>query len=359
MWRRVWLLVGLLLAVSLSCSLWPGSKASEDADEPGVAVTVESEEQNEAPVDGGSEAEDEPEDGFSFDEASLDSLSSYQATMAWRVEKEDGTVESFSFEQAATREPPAKHMTMVSDDETVELIQIGGDTWMRLGEEWIATSSDEVSADDFGEVLHTGDAWVSGLGDDAYGYVGKETVNGLQTRHYRADDAEDWGMFLGLYGGEGQPKKGVADLWVADEPDIPDVVVRLVVEVEFEADDATGKMFLTQDTTDINVPITIEPPADVAVGGLPEGIPMYPDATEVTKFGTMTSFSAADDVATVNAFYEDALSAAGWEVEGEPTEMEDTVMSTWAKDGQTLTLMISSEDDGASSSVVVMLEGGE
>ncbi len=34
-------------------------------------------------------------------------------------------------------------------------------------------------------------------------------------------------------------------------------------------------------------------------------------------------------------------------------------MSTWAKDGQTLTLMISSEDDGASSSVVVMLEGGE
>jgi hypothetical protein len=300
-----------------------------------------------------------PEDALSLDEDSLDQLSSYRAKMAWSVEKEDGSVESFSTEQAATREPAAKHTTMVSNGETVEMIQIGGDTWMRFGDEWMRSSSDDATVGDFGDALQTSDGWVAGLDDDEYDYLGKETINGVQTRHYRAERSDQWGMFFGMLGADGEAESGVADVWIADESDLPRFVVRSTIEVQGEIDGLPATMTLSQDVSDINEPFVIAPPEDVALGGLPEGVPMYPDATDVTQFGTMTTFTVADDVDTVNTFYQDALEAAGWALDGEPTVTEDTAMSSWSKDEQTLNLMISSSDGGATTSVVVILEDGE
>lgn len=359
MHRRIWCLVGLLLAVSLSCSLWPGGNSPDAGEEPGAASTIDVAPEQEEERRTGEEDSVGSEGILSVDADSLDQLRSYRAVMSWNVEKGDGTTEDFSIQQAATRDPAAKQLTMVSQDEAVELIQIGSDMWMRFGDDWMRTSSDDVSIDSFGDVLQTSDGWVADLQDGAYDYIGKETVNGIQTRHYRAERSEHWGTFFDMLGAGGETESGVADVWVADDAALPNFVVRFAVEVHGEIDGVVATMTLRQEVSAINEPIVIDPPEGIALGGLPDGIPIYPDATEVTQFGTMTTFTVAADLETVNAFYESALVAAGWTMEGEPTLIEGTAMSSWVKEGQGLTLMISTEDDGVSASVVVVLEDVE
>lgn len=360
MHRRMWFVVGLLLTVSLSCSLWPGGRSADEAEEPSaVATTDVSPEEAVETLPVGDSGSEEPGATLSVDEDSLDQLSSYRAVMSWNVDKEDGTSEDFSIQQTATRDPAAKQLTMVSEDEAVELIQIGSDMWMRFGDDWMRTSSDDVSIDSFGDVLQTSDGWIADLDDSEYDYIGRETANGIQTQHYRSERSEHWGTFFGMLGAGGEAESGVADVWVADEAALPRFVVRFAVEVSGEIDGVAATMTLNQDVSAVNEPLVIDPPEGVALGGLPEGVPIYPDATEVTQFGTMTTFTVAADLETVNGFYNQALTAAGWTLEGEPTVVEGTAMSSWVKAGQGLTLMISTEDGGVSTSVVVVLEEGE
>ena len=103
---------------------------------------------------------------------------------------------------------------------------------------------------------------------------------------------------------------------------------------------------MAQDVTEVNKDVTIEAPEGVAMGGLPEGIPVYPDANDLTSFGGMTTFTASADFETVNDFYVDALTSAGWEKSGDGFEIDNTVNTTWTKDSESLNLTITDDDDG-------------
>ena len=66
--------------------------------------------------------------------------------------------------------------------------------------------------------------------------------------------------------------------------------------------------------------------------------------SEKSRFGDMTTYKTAGKPADVATFYKEELAAAGWKPEGEPTEMGDVVMLNFAKDDQKLSVMITASD---------------
>jgi hypothetical protein len=252
-------------------------------------------------------------------------------------------------EQWATRAPSAQRFIMQSDDGDVEFIQIGNDTWMRFGTEWMQTSSESES--DFADILSGGDDWISSIEDGDSEYLGRERMNGINTRHYRVKYNAGLLNWFDESDGVDTVNEGTAEVWIADEPDLPRFAVKYAMDLAGTAEGAEVKMTMTQDVYDINQPFTIEAPE--GVGGLPDNVPVYPGATDVTSMTAFTMFTAPDDVATVTAFYEEALNDAGWQQEEGGMVSEEMVSTSWEKDGMTLSLMITSGSDGTSVMISV------
>ncbi len=347
--RWFWLLIGMLLIVSLACGLLPG-RGNDTNTQPERAAPVDAVPEDEGGEDAELPGDTSDEDGrLAVDRNALDQVSSYRATITWRSEIGDNTVESFTMHQWSTRNPPAQRLVIESEDGNMEFIQIGNDTWMGFGDDWMQTSSDSES--DFGDMLAGGDDWLFDLGDGGYESLGRKTENGVNTRHYRVNYSD---RFLNWFDAEDEVDRitdGSAEVWIADEPGLPRFTVKYQIVMTGTSDGEPMKIVMSQDVTDVNVPFTIEAPE--GVGGLPDGVPIYPGATDVTSMTAFTMFTAADDVATVNAFYEEALSGGGWVQIDDGMVIEDMVTSTWEKDGRTLSLMISSGSDGTSVMISV------
>lgn len=365
--QKLHLLVGILLIVSLACSGLSFGGSDEPEEGPSADVVMEE-------VDGEDDkvVEDEPviddvvveeaddlDEQLTYDNDGLDQLDSYRATITYELKKDDGTEESFSLEQAATRDPAAQHLTMSSADGDIEYIQIEDQMWIRFGEEWMQGSADtaDMGDDGFGSMLASSDDWISDVDEGDYEYLGKETVNGIETKHYRVEYSEGWMGLLDQADAEGDMENGVADVWIANEPDLPEFIVRYRVELEGTLDGEEGTVTMAQDVTEVNENVTIEAPEGVATGGLPEGVPVYPGATDVTSFGGMNTFTVPDDVETVSDFYADALTSAGWEKGSDGFEMENMSSTTWTQGSDELSLTISGDDDGVVT--VLLLVTGE
>ena len=363
--RKLLLLVAILLIFSLACSVLSFGGNDEPAEDPNADVTMKLEAEDdevvvdEPAIDDVEEADDLDQE-LTYDSDGLDQLDSYRATISYELKKADGTTDSFNLEQAATRDPAAQHLTMSSADGDIEYIQIEDQMWIRFGEEWMQGSADTADMDDegFASMLTSSDDWISDVDEGDYEYLGKETVNGIKTRHYQVEYSEGWMGMLDQADADGDIDSGVADVWIANEPDLPEFIVRYRVELEGTLDGEESTITLAQDVTEVNEDVKIVAPEGVAMGGLPEGVPVYPGATDVTSFGGMNSFTVPDAVETVNDFYTEALADAGWEEGADGFDMENMVSSTWSKDSEEMGLTISGDDDGVVT-VLIMVTGEE
>lgn len=347
-WMIVW--IAVLVMLSLGCSLFGGKPTAE----PTAAPVGKEPAATTAPADSPAGGEDE-DALLTLDENALEGLDSYRAEMIWSFTSEDGTVEEFSMQQEATRSPVAQRFVMDSQGEGIEFIQVGETQWMRFGEEWMQTAVSEGEAmGGFGEFLINPQQILSESDKDAYKYMGKETVNGLKTRHYRLKDKAlnlAWGFNVTNI------EEGNIDVWIVDERDLPKFTARyeMVVTGTFEEEDnKKGTLNLTWNIYDVNAPITIEPPAEAAGMGLPEGLELCPDASNVTVMGKISLFTCAGTVEDTATFYTDALENAGWEA-GDVTNLEGMMMGTWSKGDETLSLTITADAESGGSSVMLTL----
>jgi hypothetical protein len=342
--RWILLLVAALLVVSLGCSLF-GGKDKEPVSEEGTTGENTTE-----------EVEEGETGGPTFDDDALEGLDSYRSTFTMRTDMEDGTITEVAFEHEATRDPAASRVMMKNTAEgttsEIEMIQVGETSWMRMGEEWMQTSSDQATSFEQG-MPYSADSFTSVAEDKDYEFVGKEEINGVQTRHYRLSLVSR--ALTGL--AFGNLDSGDIEVWVADESDLPKFPVRFTLEAEGELQEGKqGKLTFSQEIYDVNADFTIEPPAEAAETLLPEGVSAYPGATDTISMGSMYSFNSADDVATVAAFYQSAFEAAGWS-QADVSEMEGMLTATWEKAGETsLSLIIMTRDEGGSN-VVIMPAG--
>ena len=368
--RQLLAIVAVLMIVSLACGLLPsrdkptpespassldsGSKDKGDSED-GDTSHDGDEDIDSEDGDGDDSQEDDDDGGVSLDSDAFDQLDYYRSTITMRFESGDGSVDESIIESSVIREPSAQHMVMTSGTDEMEMIQIEDKMWLRFGEEWMQTSSEEGTdmAEGFGTFLMDADD-IEGLQDTDYEYSGKETVDGVKTRHYRAKYTQAWMMAFQDNADDVEVEDGIVDFWVADERDLPSFVVKMELVMEGTVDDKEAKYVISQHVTDINTPFTIEPPSQEEVGGLPDDVPMYPDAKDVTTLGGMTIFSTEDEMVDVSEFYNDALEAAGWE-RSEHMEIEGMISDSWKKDGETMQLTITLGDDDAGSSVMIML----
>ncbi len=363
--RWTLLIVIALLVLSLACSFGKSSSPTTSSSSGGEA-TAESSGGNssqptaETPSGGGTTAEDngggDESDMPTFSETDLEGLNSYRSTLTYRTQIDDGTVEEGTIFVEETRNPLAYHMTITDKGEdggTMEIVSIGQDQWINIDGEWIYSQVPESELDSFGGALLFDPAEIfAEISTEDYDYVGKETINGIHTKHYRFNlntaDALEMGDLA-------EVEEGTADIWVANESNLPEIPIKLVILTKGKTEDgATATTTLEMEITDINANFTIEPPAE-ATTGIGDDIPQYPNATDVALFGTMYSFQTSDDVETVKSFYEEALSNAGW-TKSEDSSMEGLVMQTWTKGDRTLSVMISITDDGGSSVILTTEE---
>ena len=373
--RRLLALITLLLVLSLACSALSlgGGDSGDSGPDTGMGEDIDDTQSDGgdddvSDDDGGalpdtdddaqSDGDGDADAAFSFDSEGLAQLDSYRAAISYELTNDDGSMQTLSFEQAEVRDPPAQHLRIASAEGEIEYIQIGDQLWIRFGEEWIQSTADDADlGEDFGGMLSDPTDWLGDIEDGDYEYLGRETVNGVRARHYRAEYDAGWLALLDQsdVDVDADIDSGVADVWIADESDLPQFVVRYVIDLEGQIDGDDGSAILTQDVTDVNEDIVIQPPEGVESGGLPEGIPVYPEATSLTSFGGMTTFETTDDLEAVDSYYVDALEAEGWE-EGEGGfATENMVSSAWSKDDVGLSLTISSDDDVVT--VLIMVDG--
>jgi hypothetical protein len=287
----------------------------------------------------------------------LAGLDSYKSTFSMRfVGKDasgndvDGTWET---EEEFTREPRAQRISMTTSGSTggvagqpgtFELITIGDTSYMITKDadgniSCVSMSSSEES--DLTQGIFTPDMMGSISGAK---YVGRETVNGINTKHYAWKETS-----LPVFGFT----SASGDVWVAIDGDY---VVRYVSEASgtgtvFGAAEEEGTISFEYNLTDVNGSFAIEAPAECTAPAT--DIPIMADAQDKATFGEMLSYSSPSAFADVVEFYKTEMPANGWQPSGEPMEMEDFATLSFAKDGRTAQVMITFSSDTNLTSVVV------
>ena len=275
----------------------------------------------------------------------LDALSSYRLT--WHAEwkstdqgKEDQG--AWDWTEEYTSDPKAHHLSMSTPDSTdpaktgaFEMWQIGDTSYMKSGEdaECMSFSTEGAEKD-----IQKGTFSPSMLGSiENAKYVGRDTVNGIPTKHYKYNSKTGMLTALGEVSGE---------TWVAIDGGyvVKDTVTWTGGGGFFGrgSDTATGEGSWTWELADVNEPFEIKPPEGCEGSQL--DLPIMAGASEKSRFGDMTTYKTAGKPADVATFYKDELAAAGWQPEGEPTEMGEVVILNFAKDDQKLSVMITASD---------------
>ncbi|MGD1995427.1 MAG: hypothetical protein PVH62_01495 [Anaerolineae bacterium] len=335
----------ILLLASLACSV--GGLAGGGAEETTPAPTdLEAEPTQPPSTEGeGGATEEAPPPEIAPD--ALSGLNSYRARSVWSWTPESGTPQSVEIQQEGTREPAALRFTMTSEGETIEWVQIGDTSWICSGGTCIQSQqSEDEFISQFGEgfLLEPSDL----VPDSDYRYVGGETINGVRTRHYVLSFSPAVLMAMT----QGEITEVDSEAWIADEAGLPAFTVRFTLSWRGTQEGAAGTGEYSYEVYDVNSPLTIEPP-EGAGAGMPEDVPSYPGATDLTIMGENIVFSAPDDIAAVAGFYRTELAALGWTNQSDE-ELAGMINQTWSKAGRSLTLMISPDDGG--SSVLITLQ---
>lgn len=346
--RFVWGAIALLVLAAMACSL--GGKTATPP--PGATSAPSAGGQPTAPPPSPTE-EPATEEAPPLEIApnALENLNSYRSRLVWRQTVEGGATETLTMEQEETREPAARRIVITAEGGdnpgTVELVQIGDTSWMCSPDGGcIQTQQTGEELTGFGEgmVLKPED-----FASSDYQYVGRDTVNGVRSRHYTLNISPE--MLTGMVQGTVTATK--AEVWIADEAGMPEYVTRLTLSWEGTQED--GKKVqgdCTYEVYDVNKPITIQPPEGAT--GVPEDIPIYPGATDQVIMGALITFSSADPVENVAEFYRQEMPRQGWTA-GEEGILGNIVTQEWIKGDRKASLMISPKDEGGCS-VMISIE---
>lgn len=210
-----------------------------------------------------------------------DTLDSYRMRTTMRLLEGEGAFAEgeMTTELESVREPPAHRVVMYDSSESMamEIILIGDTTWMNMGDgTWIKSQSGTETQTAVGGTNFQADL-EDILQDMAGGtkLVGQDTVNGVRCKRYTVN--ADFSMPVPLPEDASQealqflPKEMEGhiegEIWVADQSDLPAVIVRSETTQEItlkyaSRDDEKMVYEEVRDLYDINTSITIEPPED-------------------------------------------------------------------------------------------------
>ena len=209
-------------------------------------------------------------------------LNSYRSTidLSWQGTMTTGQeiTAAMSMMIEYVREPKAQHISIYGTslatqgytaNQPLEMVIIGDKTYMKAMGTWMQAPSSEGSED-------LGDTFLL-ISDDLLKnakYEGRETVNGVETKHYSFDET---GLnATQLAGSKVDQAKG--DIWIAVDGDfivkMDTTLIGTEMGVPGNQTMSNGSMHMVMDVTDANKPITIEVPVEALESGqLPQDIP--------------------------------------------------------------------------------------
>jgi hypothetical protein len=179
--------------------------------------------------------------GVSVETASLTELDSYRAEVTHTVNTGDAVV-IVSVTEEWVREPYARHIVTNAGEgmPAFEYTIVGDSAWMKMGDSWLSIAPEEVQDAD--------DQWLEiSSADSEMVPLGEETVNDIRCQHY-------------IFELNMASQSVRHEIWVADQSDLPPVVVRATYWTELKTGQTTIVNEGEGNVYDINTPITIEPP---------------------------------------------------------------------------------------------------
>jgi hypothetical protein len=352
-WIRIFVPLTLLLVATLACQLGGIGSTTPEPPPPAEQTTEstdESPQPEEAEIEQGAAGESELAEGEPLSLSSisdgLDTLDSYtsHATVAYTSQTEGGTVAgTIEMDIATVREPLAQRIVLRTPDMegTLEFVRVGDRQYASLGEgQCVSTSAGEETPLD-PELLDL-DELFGGV-SDARRVLPDETVNGTLCHRYAFDETALVEVD-GITHAEGE-------LWVAANGGY---VVRYAMHAEGKepVTGLEGQFEFLYELDETNVSVEIEPPDGCEASG--RKFPLMPDASDVTRFGEMLTYTSASALDDIVSFYREQMAALDWELAEEPFVSEDTAMVTFTRDGQSVTVTLSVED--GSVAVVILSE---
>jgi hypothetical protein len=279
-------------------------------------------------------------------DAGLDKLKSYR--MTWQAQwaaTDSGDKENAGWDwvEEYSSDPAALHYvwhitdsTDPSKDTNMEAWQMGNTMYIQMQDSDGKSQCMSFSSEDQSSQLTKGLFNPNTLGSvsDAK-YVGTDTVNGVQAKHYKYDE-KSAALFAAA--------KVAGDIWVAVDGGY---VVKETVNwtgasgLFGSGSDAKGDGKWNWELSNVDQPIDIKPPE--GCGGAAADIPIMGDATEKSSFGDTITYKSATKLTDVVDFYQNEMKNAGWTLEGEPMISDEVASLEFSKDGQTATIMLTTD----------------
>lgn len=387
---RIILLVLLVLAMaSLACGLGrKGKGPAAQTEEPPVAAATEAPAAEEAAPETAEAPEVATEEppateaavapAESVEEAPLDlvdsmsgleGLNSYRAAFRfdWSGTKQGQPVTGYmQMSSAFVREPPAQELHFegegleAGEDQglgKVSFIQIGDTAWFyeSQSDTWMQVPAGGL---DFAEGLFFQPEDLLSDFDISKGRRSSvpQEVNGVQTYKYTFTE-EDFDL-SGLAEGEEVPR-AEGEVYVAVEGGY---VVKLIIDADlrFANPDEMfeeGNVKVTFDISDVNQPITIEPPAEAeAQTAGRDDIPMLPDAKVEIAAADIINYRTASSVKDAAQFYEDEMPKNGWTADEGNMVFDENALLSYNKGDETASIIIGSDEEGTSIFISITKE---
>jgi hypothetical protein len=246
----------------------------------------------------------------------------------------------------------------------MEMYQVEDTAYINLGDQWMSMPATESILGEAGMIDP------EDMLDNTCGWqdAGRSEYNGIPARYWTLSDDDLRACMQGEeFSDIGEITNASGELYVADEGNYI-VYMELTLEgsnlvmgtgTGEEALDQ-GRIDFTYEMTDVNVPITIEPPAEASSSSqLPEDIPVPEDAEEVSFTFGMISFNSASSPAEVADYYQAQMPLNGWS-ESSVSEVSGMYMLEYTKDGRTASLIVNEGDSetGGSSVMITIQEEG-
>lgn len=358
--------------------------AAPEEEQPSALAEVEPEEEtavSEEPV--AEPAAEEPEEEMvdeseialaDLELSSLDELTSYRYTMIMEMTATDSTgtetTQTMQMELAVSADPPATSMIMTAEGAEeieemgqMEFTQIEDTSYINMGElGCMALPADDNSAMST-EELTDGFSPESITEDlENVTLVGEETINGIDVLHYTYDETSMTAeQAVGI-------KSMVGDIYIAKDGGY---MVRSIVDVvgdskfidgfaseDFQPD--TAKTHIEMNLTDVNSAVEILPPAACEGQELPEAVdwPMLDDASEVTSFAGILSYTTEVSGSDAIDFYNDAMAELGYTLDETSSFISDgNGLLTYVNiDDESITITISEDADSGLTTVTILAD---
>ncbi|HEY2980789.1 MAG TPA: hypothetical protein VGJ22_06380 [Anaerolineales bacterium] len=175
--------------------------------------------------------------------------------------------------------------------------------------------------------------------------AGAETINGVASNHYTFDEHAVALRDLADSTGE---------LWIASDGGY---VVKYVLtsngRSDYFGEGIEGTLTEDYELSGVGDPLNIQLPADCPPGLV--DAPRLGDASNVVSDLGVLMYTTASGVQDAAAFYQQELPNLGWQATGEPIVEDTSAWLEFEKDGETLWVSITIEEDGTKTVQIALL----